>query len=367
VNSVSLFLCGDLMTGRGIDQVLAHSCPPHLYEPCATSALEYVILAERAHGRIPRPLSPAGLWGDGREVLARESPDVRIVNLETSVALCEDAWPKHINYRMHPGNIGVLTALGIDCAVLANNHVLDWGTAGLLETLDVLDRARVRVAGAGCDLAAASAPAAIGTRAGGRVLVFAFGLTDSGIPPTWAADDALPGVHLLPDPSLESVDRVAGLVRAAKRPGDIAVASIHWGGNWGYRIASQHRRLAHALIEHAAIDVVHGHSSHHPRAIEVYRGHPILYGCGDLLNDYEGIAGYEEYRPDLRLMYFPVIDAAAGVLVRLTMAPLRIGGFCLGRAEPSEVSWLRERLDRECRRFGHAVTQEDDRLVLQWQ
>ena len=355
------------MTGRGVDQVLAHSCPPHLYEPCATSALEYVILAERAHGRIPRPLSPAGLWGDGREVLARESPDVRIVNLETSVALCEDAWPKGINYRMHPGNVGVLTELGIDCAVLANNHVLDWGTMGLLETLDVLERAGVRVAGAGCDLAAASAPAAIGTRAGGRVLVFAFGLTDSGIPPTWAADDARPGVHLLPDPSRQSVDRVAGLVRAAKRPGDIAVASIHWGGNWGYRIASHHRRLAHALIERAGIDVVYGHSSHHPKAIEVYRGHPILYGCGDLLNDYEGIAGYQEYRPELRLIYFPVLDAAAGVLVRLTMAPLRIGGFCLGRAEPSDVSWLRERLDRECGRFGHTVRQEDDRLVLQWQ
>ena len=355
------------MTGRGVDQVMAQSCPPHLYEPCVTSALEYVHLAERAHGRIPRPLSPAGLWGDGRGVLARESPDARIVNLETCVALSEDAWPKGINYRMHPDNVAVLTELGIDCAVLANNHVLDWGRAGLLETLDVLERAGVRVAGAGRDLASASAPAAIGTRAGGRVLVFAFGLTDSGIPRAWAADQALPGVHLLPDSSRGSVERVAGLVRAAKRQGDIAVASIHWGGNWGYRIASHHRRLAHALIEHAGIDVVHGHSSHHPKAIEVYRGHPILYGCGDLLNDYEGIAGYEEYRPDLRLIYLPVLDVAAGLLVRLTMAPLRIRGFRLRRAEPPDVSWLRERLDRECRRFGHAVRQEGDRLVLQWQ
>jgi poly-gamma-glutamate capsule biosynthesis protein CapA/YwtB (metallophosphatase superfamily) len=364
--TVTLFLCGDLMTGRGVDQALAHCCPPHLYEPCLTSALEYVALAEGAHGRIPRPLSPAELWGDGRDALARESPDARIVNLETSITLCEDAWPKGINYRMHPGNVTVLTEMGIDCAVLANNHVLDWGTAGLLETLDVLERAGVRVTGAGRDLAAASAPAEIVIRAGRRVLVFAFGFSDSGIPSTWAADDATPGVHLLPDTSRGSLDRIAGLVQAAKQPGDIAVASIHWGGNWGFRIAWAHRRFAHALIEGAGIDVVHGHSSHHPRAIEVYRGRPILYGCGDLLNDYEGIAGYEDYRPDLRLMYFPVLDPAAGRLVRLTMAPFQIRGFRLRRPEPPDVAWLRLLLDRECRRFGHTVRQEDDRLVLEW-
>lgn len=364
---VTLFLSGDVMTGRGVDQVLDYTCSPHLYESHVASALDYVTLAERISGRITRPLSPAELWGDACEAVARASPDARIVNLETSVTLCENAQPKGINYRMHPGNVTVLTHPGIDCAVLANNHVLDWGVAGLLETVQVLERAGIRVAGAGRDLAAASAPAEMGTRAGARVLVFAFGLGDSGIPTTWAAGDATPGVHLLPDLSRCSVDRVAALVRAAKRPSDIAVASIHWGANWGYRIAWGHRRFAHALIERAGIDVVHGHSSHHPRAIEVYRGRPILYGCGDLLNDYEGIAGYEEYRPDLRLLYFPVLDLTDGRLVRLTMTPLRIQGFRLRRAEPPDVAWLRMRLDRECRRFGHMVRQEDDQLVLRWQ
>jgi poly-gamma-glutamate capsule biosynthesis protein CapA/YwtB (metallophosphatase superfamily) len=366
MKGVTLFLCGDLMTGRGVDQVLAHSCPPNLYEPCITSALDYVALAESARGRIRRPLSPAELWGEAREALARESPDARIVNLETSVTLSEDALPRGINYRMHPGNVTVLTEMGIDCAVLANNHVLDWGTAGLLETLDVLEGAGVRVAGAGRDLAAASLPAELGTRAGGRVLVFAFGTTDSGIPLAWAADEATPGVHLLPDLSQGTVDRIAGLVQAAKRQDDIAVASIHWGGNWGYQICSSDRRFAHALIDHARIDVVHGHSSHHPKAIEVYRGRPILYGCGDLLNDYEGIRGYEEYRTDLSLMYFPVLDTDTRTLVGLAMAPIQIRGFRLRRPEPPDVAWLRERLDLECRRFGHKVRQEDDRLVLHW-
>jgi poly-gamma-glutamate capsule biosynthesis protein CapA/YwtB (metallophosphatase superfamily) len=70
------------------------------------------------------------------------------------------------------------------------------------------------------------------------------------------------------------------------------------------------------LINEAGVDIVHGHSSHHPKGIEVYKNRPILYGCGDFLNDYEGISGYQEYRDDLTLMYFPRMDAASGKLVR---------------------------------------------------
>jgi poly-gamma-glutamate capsule biosynthesis protein CapA/YwtB (metallophosphatase superfamily) len=88
-------------------------------------------------------------------------------------------------------------------------------------------------------------------------------------------------VHLLPDFSESTVERVARMVLAIKRPGDVSVASVHWGGNWGFVIPPAHQRFAHALIDRAGIDVIHGHSSHHPRAVEVYRDRLILYGCGD--------------------------------------------------------------------------------------
>jgi hypothetical protein len=58
--------------------------------------------------------------------------------------------------------------------------------------------------------------------------------------------------------------------------------------------------------------------------LEVVGGRLILHGCGDLLDDYEDIAGYEEFRPDLRLMYFPVLDAATGRLCSLRLAPVRM-------------------------------------------
>jgi poly-gamma-glutamate synthesis protein (capsule biosynthesis protein) len=158
---LTLFLCGDVMTGRGVDQILPHPCPPRLYEPLVRSALGYVALAERAYGAIPRAVDHTYVWGVALEELERRRPHARIVNLETSVTTCEDPAPKGINYRMHPANVGVLTALGIDVCALANNHALDWGRSGLLETLDVLRAARIMPAGAGRTLAEAEAPAIV--------------------------------------------------------------------------------------------------------------------------------------------------------------------------------------------------------------
>jgi poly-gamma-glutamate synthesis protein (capsule biosynthesis protein) len=60
------------------------------------------------------------------------------------------------------------------------------------------------------------------------------------------------------------------------------------------------------------VSIVHGHSSHHPRTIEIYRDRLILNGCGDFLNDYEGIRGYERYRDYLVLMYFADLEPTSG-------------------------------------------------------
>jgi poly-gamma-glutamate capsule biosynthesis protein CapA/YwtB (metallophosphatase superfamily) len=143
---ISLFLCGDVMTARGIDQILPYSVDPRLHEPFATSALDYLRLAERAHGAIPRPVDFGYIWGDALVEWDRVAPDVRIANLETSLTTRND-WQrgKGIHYRMHPANAPVLAAAGLDCCVLANNHVLDWGVTGLAETLQTLDRAGIRL------------------------------------------------------------------------------------------------------------------------------------------------------------------------------------------------------------------------------
>jgi poly-gamma-glutamate synthesis protein (capsule biosynthesis protein) len=362
--AATLFLCGDVMTGRGVDQVFARSCPPLLHESSVSSALDYVELAERAHGPIPRPVGHSYVWGDALRVLDLAAPHVRIVNLETAVTTSEDFLPKGINYRMHPANVGVLRAARIDCCSLANNHIFDWGRKGLLESIDTLARAGIAIVGAGHDLAQAQAPAVFPIPSGGRILVFGLCTADCGIPESWAASTSRPGVHLVARLDRESATRIGAIVHAVKRAEDVAVASIHWGGNWGFEIPDEHRMFAHALIDRAAIDIVHGHSAHHPKAIEVHRGHLILYGCGDFLDDYEGISGYERYRDDLVLMYLADVRVPGGELTRLEMTPLQNRQFRLSRASAGDRSWLRGVLDRECRRFGSRVDHANEKLVL---
>lgn len=363
-DTVTLFLCGDVMTGRGIDQVLPHPSDPLLHEPHVRSALDYVELARRANGPIPRPVDFAYAWGDALAELVRVGPEVRIVNLETAVTRSDDWLPKGINYRMHPANVPVLEAAGIDVCVLANNHVLDWGPPGLTETLETLRSARIATVGAGRDAAEATAPAILELPRGRRVVTFALGSVTSGIPEDWAASAKRPGVNLLEQ---KAIREIAASVERVKRPGDVVVASLHWGGNWGYAIPRQQRELAHALVDEARVDVVHGHSSHHPKGIEVHGGRPILYGCGDFLNDYEGISGYEAFRGDLVLMYFVSFDPLGGRLVRLEMTPLQIRRFRLHRASMEDSRWLRDTLQRECAKLGtHLKPAAEGRLALGW-
>jgi poly-gamma-glutamate synthesis protein (capsule biosynthesis protein) len=251
--------------------------------------------------------------------------------------------------------------------VLANNHVLDWAQDGLLETLAVLHGAGFRTAGAGRNVTEAASPAVLPRRDGGRILVFGFGATSSGIPRGWGASEDRPGIDLLEDLSPGTLRRIARRIGAVRQAGDVVVASIHWGGNWGYEVPRAQRRFARGLVDEAGVDVVHGHSSHHAKGIEVHRDRPILYGCGDFLNDYEGISGLEAFRGDLSLMYFPTIDAASHRLVGLEMVPLRIRNFRLNRATAQDSAWLHDVLVREGRDLGTRVRLGGDgSLALEW-
>ncbi len=367
VNQLTLFVCGDVMTGRGIDQILAHPCGPEIHEPWVQNAVDYVILAEERNGPIPRAVAADYIWGDALDELRRVRPHARIVNLETAVTRSNDWVDKGINYRMHPANLGCLSAAGIDCCVLANNHVLDWGASGLNETLDALHGASIRTAGAGRDRVEAEAPAQLPVEADRRILVFAVGLESSGVPRHWAAQANRPGVDFIADLSERTVDRLAQRILAAKRPGDVVVLSVHWGSNWGHEIAPAEVTFAHRVIDHAGVDVFHGHSSHHPKAIEVYVGKLILYGCGDFINDYEGIHGHEAFRGDLSFMYFPALEADTGRLRRLELVATQMHRFRVRRASAEDRGWLCSVIDREGQRFGtRTQLLPDQRIELRW-
>lgn len=364
-SALTVFACGDVMTGRGIDQILPHPGEAGLRERYVRDARDYVRLAERVSGPIGVPVDFAWPWGDALPVIDSMAPVVRVINLETSVTRSGTfSAGKPVHYRMSPANLPCVTAVRPDACALANNHVLDFGRQGLADTLGWLAGAGLRTAGAGRDIAEARRPAAIPLPGGGRALVFSCGAASSGIPPDWAAGAERSGVYLLPSPP--SAGQLTAQVREAKQSGDLALVSVHWGPNWGYEVSRDEVRVAHALID-AGADLIHGHSSHHPRPVEVYRGKLILYGCGDCINDYEGISGHEEFRGDLRLLYFASLAAGTGELENLVMVPMRVRKMRLQQASQADTRWLAETLTEASLPFAtRAACQPGGTLGLYW-
>ena len=295
---VTVFLCGDVMTGRGVDQILPHPSDPPIHEAFVSDARTYVALAEEVNGPIPRRVELAYIWGDALAELQHVAPDARIVNLETSVTRSDDAWPKGINYRMHPANVGCLTAAGIDVCVLANNHVLDYGYAGLVETLETLHRDGLKTAGAGRTLGEARQPAVVDVAADCESRCPWLRNRDERHSPSWAAAEDLPGTDVLFDLSEETaaatqrVSEQSSAARTSPSPRSIGAA-----------IGATMSARARALCTPAD----RRRRRHRPRPLVAsssanrgLSGRLILYGCGDFINDYEGIWGHEKYRTTLR-------------------------------------------------------------------
>jgi poly-gamma-glutamate synthesis protein (capsule biosynthesis protein) len=368
-NLLRIFLCGDVMTGRGIDQILPYPSDAALHEPYVRNAKEYIKLAQLVSHGFSYPVEFSYIWGDALQEFDRRSPDLKIINLETSITASQDFLiTKGIHYKMNPLNISALTAAGIDGCALANNHILDWGEPGLRETLLTLRSNGLKSAGAGEDLQQASAPAVFEMQGKPKVFLFSYGSESSGIPRSWSASNSKPGVNLLDDLSPRTVQKIKENIQSAAEQNDFVILSIHWGDNWSYQIHSDEIEFAHRLIDEAGVSVVHGHSSHHAKGIEVYENKLVLYGCGDFLTDYEGISGYEEFRGDLSLMYFASFDPVRGDLVELEMVPVKMHKFRVVRSSQEDQECLKSILIREGQKFGTSVDffKENNSFLLRW-
>ena len=143
--------------------------------------------------------------------------------------------------------------------------------------------------------------------------------------------------------------------------------SIHWGGNWGYEIPNAQINFSHKLVDALGVDVIHAHSSHHIKGLEVYNEKLIIYGAGDFINDYEGISGHEKFRNDLSLMYFVTFDAVKQKLIEVTMKPMKIKNFSLHNASTKDTLWLKKTLEENSRQFGVYVKKDySGQLKLIW-
>ena len=351
--TLRLLLGGDLMLGRGIDQQMPEHCDPTLHEALVRDARDYARLAERLHGPMPTPFQPCTPWGQSLAWMEQFSPELRLVNLETAITTSPRPWPgKGVHFRMHPANITALQAARLDGCSLANNHSLDWGFNGLAETLRCLRQAGIQSAGAGHSPHQAQRPARWQLGDGRALLLFAWAFTSSGVPPVWAALPGRPGMALLGGINNGSVKWLCRCIHRQRRPGERGVVSLHWGGNWVPVVPEQHRWLARQLIELAGVDVVFGHSSHHPLPLEIHQGRLILYGCGDLINDYEGLPPHGPWRSDLVCLYGLEMERRSGALTALAIQPFQLRGFQLQEASVADRQLLEQQLGLEASPAG---------------
>jgi poly-gamma-glutamate synthesis protein (capsule biosynthesis protein) len=297
---------------------------------------------------------PAGVWGSTIDRL--EALDGLVVNLECCVSDRGRKTPgRGFYFRAGPDwVVPALQAAGTSVAGLANNHLLDFGSQALRDTVSHLEAGGIATTGAGADRAAATAPATV-TVGGLEVAVVA--LTDQA--PLYAARANSPGTAYT---TLSTADplskrRIDGaLSRARERDPDLLVATLHWGPNWEVRPSEGQQRVARWLIDRG-VDVVHGHSAHVIQGIETYRGRPIIYDAGDFVDDYLIKEGLHNDRSFL----FELI-VADGTLQALELVPVEIDDSAVGLAGAAAAEWLRERMRTLSAPFGTTVERAGDGL-----
>jgi len=328
-----LGLTGDVMLGRNVDE---------------------------RHREGGRP--PAAVWGDLRDRLG--ALDGLFVNLECCLSTRGEEWTetyRPFHFRADPDwALAALDAAGVAWANLANNHPMDYGAIALRDTLDSLDAAGIARSGAGRDLAEARAPAVVEVpESDGDGLRIAFvSATDN--TPEFAAGPASPGTAHLDVADRRTAREVMSdqLARAREADPDLLVASLHWGPNKVVEPNERFRAFGRWLAERG-VDLVHGHSAHVFQGVEVRDGTPILYDCGDFVDDY---AVDPDLHNDRSFLFELTIEA--GEISELRLVPTEIERCAVNGASDEAAAWSRDRMRELSAPFGTEFAVDEGELLL---
>ena len=308
------------------------------------------------------------LWGDYIGMRIQPPPDVRVLNLESAIteSIRNPDVPsdKAINYHFHSQNLDEAMQAYRDerhggeqstpvVLSLANNHVLDFGRRAFEEETLPLVKSEWLVIGVGYTFSEAARPVKLRIR-NSLLHIYAMATGCSGTSSEWAATNRQSGVFWLPalthpkavDNAVRMFKHALALEPSTSPEKPLNLVSIHWGPNWAYRQgvmadAQAYRvALAHRLIDECGVDIIYGHSSHHVRGLERHNGKLIIYGAGDLINDYEGFEnpGDELY---VRTGALFVVDIAEtdGMLEQVRLVPMYMDRLRLRRLQSNAAVW----------------------------
>jgi poly-gamma-glutamate capsule biosynthesis protein CapA/YwtB (metallophosphatase superfamily) len=319
-----------------------------------------VMLGRRVAEALNDHMRPEEPWGDVRPLL--DAADLRIINLECAITDNEQPWirtAKVFHFRAQPSAIEILRTARIDACSLANNHTLDFEEQGLLDTLEHLDAAGIRHAGAGRNQEEAADPAILTVPANHTRRAALLAFTDN--EPSFAAGTDRPGTNYLPVSLKPDVlRRVERAVAAARGMGvDTVIFSNHWGPNMVQRPKKIFRRFAHAVIDRG-VDIYYGHSAHVFQGVEIYRGKPIIYDTGDFIDDY---AVNPELRNDWSFLF--QVSVVEGRFERLDLTPVKLSYARVDLATGGERETILNRMEGLSAEMGTVFTRREGALVLE--
>jgi poly-gamma-glutamate capsule biosynthesis protein CapA/YwtB (metallophosphatase superfamily) len=197
---------------------------------------------------------PETAMGPIASVLSRA--DLAVVNLETAVTEGGTAAPKEFTFRAPPSAYTALDAAGVDAASLANNHGMDFGLAGLRDTLASAKAAKFPLIGAGNN-AGEAFKAKVFERKGQKIAVIgATQVLDGSLAAAWSAGDGKPGLA-----SAYQTERLVAAVKAARKSADTVVVFLHWGQERNTCPIERQKELAPRLVR-AGADVIVGSHAH---------------------------------------------------------------------------------------------------------
>ncbi|UKJ08702.1 CapA family protein [Solitalea lacus] len=286
------------------------------------------------------------VWGNVLPLL--QSTDLNIINLETALTRSHDLALKTFNFKADPEHISVLTKARIDAVNLANNHVLDYGVAGLWDTIKMLQMAGVKYAGAGENSAAAARPA-IFTKCNIRIGLLGF--TDN--EPGWQATADTPGINYV---SVGDTEKIKKDIESVREMVDLLIVSIHWGPNMRERPNTRFVDFAHFMID-GGVDIIYGHSAHIFQGIEWYNGKLIMYDTGDFVDDYKVTPAF---RNDLSFFFVCEVDKKE--IKGLKLFPVLISNCQVNLATGADYKWAISHMQILCSQFDTEVMENGEVL-----
>lgn len=315
-----------------------------------------VMLGRLVSDQLRQGRRPESCWGDVAPLL-RESDGV-IANLECAITTHNEPWlrsPKMFHFGADPMAIAVLKAGNVRAVSLANNHILDFEVAGLLDTLAQLDRAGIAHAGAGRSELKAFAPARFRL---GELDVALFAVTDN--QPDFAAKKESAGTaYVDPAVSAQAARPTHAEIESARRGGaDLTVLSCHLGPNMILEPSAAIRAYRQDAV-HRGFDIVHGHSAHVTQGVERMGRSLLLHDTGDFLDDY---AVDPILRNDWSFVFMLETDRSGPR--RLTLIPVILGFAQVRRAAQDEADALCARMARQSMKFGTVFTRTAEGLEL---